>query len=106
MSGVVGILGVLGLLGEEKRRPDRKMPGLRGFFVAWEADALPTELFPLNDLRGPYLDWGPNRGRTLALYTDAIALHGKYGQRAKPRQCSQMSRFQEVTREDGWSLGS
>jgi hypothetical protein len=27
------------------------MPGLRGFFVAWEADALPTELFPLNDLR-------------------------------------------------------
>ncbi len=30
---------------------------------AWEADALPTELFPLNDLRGPYLDWGPNRGQ-------------------------------------------
>ena len=30
---------------------------------AWEADALPTELFPLNDLRGPYLDLGPNRGQ-------------------------------------------
>ena len=28
------------------------MPDLQRFFVAWEADALPTELFPLNDLRG------------------------------------------------------
>jgi hypothetical protein len=27
------------------------MPSLQGFFVAWEADALPTELLPLNDLR-------------------------------------------------------
>ena len=35
----------------EKRRPDGKVPGLQRFFVAWEADALPTELFPLNNLR-------------------------------------------------------
>jgi hypothetical protein len=42
---------LLGLLGEKKRRPDREMPSLQRLFVAWEADALPTELFPLNDLR-------------------------------------------------------
>jgi hypothetical protein len=47
VSGVVGILGVLELLGEKKRRADRETPDLQGFFVAWEADALPTELFPL-----------------------------------------------------------
>jgi hypothetical protein len=31
---------------------------------AWEADALPTELFPHSDLRVPYLDLGPNRGQS------------------------------------------
>ncbi len=51
MSGVLGILGVLGLLGNKKRRPDGKVPGLQRVFVAWEADALPTELFPLCLLR-------------------------------------------------------
>ena len=50
MSRILGILGVLGVLGEKKRRPDGETPSLQGFFVAWEADALPTELFPLNDL--------------------------------------------------------
>ena len=51
MSGLLGIVGVLGVLGEKKRRPDIRVPGLQRFFVAWEADALPTELFPLKDLR-------------------------------------------------------
>ncbi len=30
----------------EKKKADGETPDLQGFFVAWEADALPTELFP------------------------------------------------------------
>ncbi len=43
---------------------------------AWEADALPTELFPLNDLCVPTSTWGRNGTgryhavRTLSHYTD------------------------------------
>jgi len=40
------------------------MANLRGFFVAWEADALPTELFPHSDFRVPYLDLGPKWGHS------------------------------------------
>ena len=32
------------------------MPDLQGFFVAWEADALPTELFPLSGSEGYHVN--------------------------------------------------
>jgi transposase len=44
----------------------------------------------------------PSRGSD----SDATTLYVQYGQRPKPRQCSQMQRFQGVTRKGGWSLGS
>ena len=54
---------------------------------AWEADALPTELFPLNDLRGPDLDWGPKWGqRSTPIITRSLEL-------PLPRWCPQRLPF-------------
>jgi len=41
-----------------------KTPDLQGFFVAWEADALPTELFPLWALQFEMLPDGQLDGQS------------------------------------------
>ncbi len=46
---------------------------------AWEADALPTELFPHSDLRVPYLDLGPNRGQRIPSYHAVIKRRAALG---------------------------
>ncbi len=56
--------------------------------------------------RRPDLDLGPKWDRTPPRYTDSSAQYGQYGQHPKWVPCSQMQRFQGVTKKEQWSLGS